>query len=141
MGEDGIAPFRRPVAPCPSCGESQHIEPLRRVGPFWFLRCLSCQFGLRMRVSAMTPFKERRQQRERRAIVRGGHRIGDRPVAHQCHHCASTGTRAWVVTPEAIWLRCDQCGRVDRDASGVSMASGLPGLASGSFRPDGQRRV
>jgi len=125
MGKDGVAPFRRPVAPCPSCGESQHIEPLRRVGPFWFLRCLSCQFGLRMRASAVTPFRERRQQRERRAIVRGGHRIGDRPVAHQCHHCASNGTRAWVVTPETIWLRCDQCGRVDRDAGGVSMASGV----------------
>ena len=36
MGADGVAAFRRPVAPCPSCGESQHIEPLRRVGPFWF---------------------------------------------------------------------------------------------------------
>ena len=114
MGADGVAAFRRPVAPCPSCGESQHIEPLRRVGPFWFLRCLSCQFGLRMRVSAVTEFSERRQRRERRATVRGGHRIGDTPLAHRCHHCGTARTRAWVVTPEATWLRCDQCGRIER---------------------------
>jgi len=113
MGEDAVAAFRRPVAPCPSCGESQHIEPLRRVGPIWFLRCLSCQFGLRMRVSAISEFRDRRR-RERRATMRGGHRIGDMLLQHRCHHCRAVRTRVWVVTPEAFWARCEECGRIDR---------------------------
>jgi uncharacterized Zn finger protein len=113
MGEDAVAAFRRPVAPCPSCGEPQHIEPLRRVGAVWFLRCLSCQFGLRMRVSAISEFRDRRQ-RERRATMRGGHRIADLPLQHRCNHCHALRTRVWVVTPEAFWTRCDECGRIDR---------------------------
>jgi len=118
MGQDGVAAFRRPVAPCPSCGESQHIEPLRRVGPVWFLRCLSCQFGLRMRATALAELLERREHRERRAAARGGHRLGDTAVAHRCQHCGTTRARAWVATPEAMWLRCEECGRVERfDAS------------------------
>ena len=118
MGQDGVAAFRRPVAPCPSCGESQHIEPLRRVGPVWFLRCLSCQFGLRMRANALAELVERREPRERRAAARGGHRLGDTAVAHRCQHCGMTRARAWVATPEAMWLRCEECGRVERfDAS------------------------
>ena len=117
MGEDAVAAFRRPVAPCPSCGEPQHIEPLRRVGSVWYLRCLSCQFGLRMRVSAITEFRDRRL-RERRATMRGGHRIGDTPLLYCCRHCRAPRTRAWVVTAEAFWARCDQCGRVERLEAG-----------------------
>ena len=88
-------------------------------------------------MSAVTEFRERRKHRERRATMRGGHRIGDAPLAHRCHHCGTAGTRAWVVTPEATWLRCDQCGRVERFDAAVrfGLGAGRDTLRSEAWYP------
>jgi hypothetical protein len=136
MSADGVAAFRRPVAPCPACGESQHIEPLRRVGPVWFLRCLSCQFGLRMLASAVAGLPERRDRGDRRAAGRGGYRLGDAGLTHPCHYCHTDIYIAWVVTPEATWLRCEECGRVERFAASATrrLETAVDRVQSGIWR-------
>ena len=114
MAKDAVAAFRRPVAPCPACGEAQHIEPLLRIGPVWYLRCLNCQFGLRMHAHVSMEFRERRSNGERRATPRGGQRTDDVVVEQPCPHCHANERRAWILTAEASWARCGQCGRVER---------------------------
>src|SRR5690349_15817818 len=111
MEPDVVDPVRRGVPICPGCGEAQRIEPLRRVRNFWYLRCLACHFGVRMAVSKIVEFAERRSGRDRRRSPRGGMRYSDMPVRETCDRCSAPVT-GWLNTPEALWARCERCGRV-----------------------------
>jgi hypothetical protein len=111
---DVVQPVRRGVPSCPRCGESQRIEPLQRVRDYWYLRCLACHFGVRMALSKVkAPVGERRSGSERRRTLRGGMRHTDMPVAGCCERCAAP-VAGWLSTPEALWARCEQCGRITR---------------------------
>jgi uncharacterized Zn finger protein len=109
---DDVLTCRGLVPSCPGCGESQRIEPLRRVGSTWYLRCLVCHVGIRMRVSEFIAFQERRRGVERRHTLRGGLRTSDHLINQHCPHCNGPLT-GWLITPEATWSRCAACGRLN----------------------------
>jgi hypothetical protein len=113
MQPDLVEPVRRGVPICPGCGEGQRIEPLQRVWNFWYLRCLACHYGVRMALSKVMAVAERRSGSDRRRARRGGLRLTDMPVSDRCHRCNAPVT-GWLSTPEALWARCEQCGRVTR---------------------------
>jgi Zn ribbon nucleic-acid-binding protein len=102
------------VPPCPACRESNTIEPLLRQDDLWHLRCLQCGYGFTFVQYAWPANEERRRGADRRQVPRSGRRSTDLPEPVSCSACAGHRVRGWLRTGDALWARCDGCGRVQR---------------------------
>jgi Zn ribbon nucleic-acid-binding protein len=99
---------------CPACRESNNIEPLLRQDDVWHVRCLQCGYGFTFVQHAWPTSEERRRGLDRRHTPRPGRRSTDLPGPVSCTGCASDQVRGWLRTGDALWARCDGCGRVHR---------------------------
>jgi len=102
------------VPACPACRESNNVEPLLRHDDIWHVRCLQCGYGFTFVQHAWPASEERRRGVDRRQAPRSGRRSTDLPGPVSCSGCASHQMRGWLRTGDALWARCDGCGRVQR---------------------------
>src|SRR5215471_123680 len=77
----------RGVPRCPSCHESDAIEPLQQLDDVWHVRCLSCKCGFTFEVTPRPTALERRRRADRRAVARSGRRTTDLPHPLTCDGC------------------------------------------------------
>jgi hypothetical protein len=77
----------------------------------WHMRCLKCGFGFTF-TQLSHAYGERREQADRRAIARSGRRSTDLPRPIACDRCASMDVLGWLRTGDSLWVRCQECGRV-----------------------------
>ena len=109
-----VRDVRAGVPACPSCRESQDIEPLLRDNEVWHVRCLQCGYGFTFVQRSWPAAAERRRGGDRRQVPRSGRRATDLPGPLACDRCASPRVQGWLRTGEALWARCDACGRVQQ---------------------------
>ena len=102
------------VPACPACREANHIEPMLRQDDVWHVRCLKCGYGFTVVQRAWPASQERRHGLDRRQVPRSGRRATDLPGPVSCDRCASAQVHGWLRTGDALWARCDGCGRVQR---------------------------
>jgi hypothetical protein len=75
---------------------------------------LKCSHGFTFVQHAWPASQERRRGGDRRQVPRSGRRSTDLPGPVACDGCASVRVRGWLRTGDALWARCDDCGRVQR---------------------------